>query len=81
MTYADVTLACACEGTMRGPDAGARQVDVDLTHPVSDFWLWNLYVVDRTQGGQGQVIPSVASGHDLMRKQLSFDRWDLAAEV
>ena len=49
MTYADIGFAGARREEERGSNAGARQVNVDLTHPVSVLPLWDLTGVDRTR--------------------------------
>jgi hypothetical protein len=67
MTYDDVSMACAREGIVRGPDARARQVGVDLTHSVMFLTLWTLTGLDR--------MPRIGeSGHFVLRVQSDFNR-------
>ena len=73
MTYADIGFAGARREEERGSNAGARQVNVDLTHPVSVLPLWELSGSDRTPQASTSGGASGASGHSLTRKQLRVD--------
>jgi multisubunit Na+/H+ antiporter MnhF subunit len=59
MTYSDVSLARTRGRIVRGPDAGARQVGVDLMRPVAICVLWIISENDQTLR---DVAPSRSRG-------------------
>jgi hypothetical protein len=59
LTYNDIGFTGACREEEQDPDAGACQVSIDLTCPVTFFTHWKLTRVDWTLAAQRQVVSTV----------------------
>ena len=72
--YNDISTKSIGREAALGPDTRARQVDVDLTRPVSVLSLWELSGSDRMPRAFASSGTSGVSVHSLTRERLRVDR-------
>ena len=72
MAYGDIIIKSAHVVIVIGPDAGARQVSVDLTRPVTFLALWIASGYDLTLGHPGFGYHRGESGHHLVHERSKF---------